>query len=110
MKIKTTNKPVTSVNQHNLTATVVFQWDTFQIAIKEDTSNYSNNKVVLTSVLGGEIQNWMRPTLAFSTLFGPPAPEVLEVNTRPSINSVSSTVPLEMKLSSRNAECEIIYT
>ena len=57
----------------------------------------------LTSVFGGEIQNWIRPIFAFSTLFGPPAPEVLLVNTSPSINSVSSTVPLWPKWRKRKS-------
>ena len=41
------------------------------------------------------MQNWMRPIFAFSTLFGPPTPEDFWLNTRPSINSVSSIVPLK---------------
>ena len=49
----------------------------------------------LTSVLGGDIQNWMRPILAFSTLVGAPAPTAFWVKTRPSTNSVSSKVPLQ---------------
>lgn len=46
-----------------------------------------------TSVLGGEMQNWMRPILAFSTFLGPFTPADFWVNTNPSTNSVSSTVP-----------------
>ena len=54
------------------------------------------NKQLLTSVLGGEMQNWIRPILAFSILCGPPLPETDLSNTIPSINSVSSTVPLDI--------------
>lgn len=46
-----------------------------------------------TSVFGGEMQNWMRPILAFSTLLGPFTLQDFWVKTKPSINSVSSTVP-----------------
>ena len=52
------------------------------------------HKLKLTSVFGGEMQNWIKPTLAFSALLGPPAPPARLVNTSPLISSVSSTVPL----------------
>mmetsp|Transcript_82834 Transcript_82834/g.234704 ORF Transcript_82834/g.234704 Transcript_82834/m.234704 type:complete len:205 (+) Transcript_82834:960-1574(+) len=46
------------------------------------------------SVFGAERQNWMSPTLAFSTRLGPPAARATFcVSTRPSTSSVSSVVP-----------------
>lgn len=47
----------------------------------------------LTSVFGGEMQNWMRPIFAFSMRFGPLMLQDFCVNTIPSMSSVSSTVP-----------------
>lgn len=49
--------------------------------------------MLLTSVFGGDIQNWISPILAFSIFLGPFTFEDFWVNTRPSINLVSSTVP-----------------
>ena len=50
---------------------------------------------LLTSVLGGDMQNWIRPILAFSTLVTPPATcDAFKSNTSPSTSCVSSTVPL----------------
>ena len=50
---------------------------------------------LLTSVLGGEMQNWMSPIFAFSTRVTPPARwEAFWSRTSPSTSSVSSTVPL----------------
>jgi len=49
--------------------------------------------MLLTSVFGGDIQNWISPILAFSIFLGPFTFEDFCVNTRPSINLVSSTVP-----------------
>ncbi len=46
------------------------------------------------SDLGGEMQNWMRPILAFSMRVGPPAAlAAFWSNTMPSTISLSSTVP-----------------
>ena len=50
---------------------------------------------VLTSVFGGDMQNWMSPIFAFSVRDTPPAWwATLCSSTRPSTSSVSSTVPL----------------
>jgi hypothetical protein len=47
----------------------------------------------LTSVFGGDMQNCISPIFAFSTLLGPFTFADFCVNTSPSTNSVSSTVP-----------------
>lgn len=73
-----------------------------------NSKKQSGVKVVeLTSVLGGEIQNCMRPIFAFSILFGPPAPEVFWSNTNPSMSSVSSTVPLYVMGNTQWCMCTI---
>ena len=47
-------------------------------------------------LLGGDMQNWIRPVFAFSTLVTPSAAcDAFKSNTSPSTSSVSSTVPCE---------------
>jgi hypothetical protein len=48
-----------------------------------------------TSVFGDEIQNWIRPILAFSIQVGASKPMVFWSRIRSSTNSVSSIVPLK---------------
>jgi hypothetical protein len=63
----------------------------------------------LTSVFGGDMQNCMSPILAFSTLLGPFTFADFCVNTSPSINSVSSTVPPSFLMTRMSCEDNIKY-
>jgi hypothetical protein len=66
-------------------------------------------KYKLTSVLGGDMQNCMSPILAFSTFLGPFTFADFCVNTSPSTNSVSSTVPPSFLMTRMSCEDYVKY-